>query len=323
MPYVTILGSPDTSSARLNLTQELHSLGTTAAPIFGATFILAAANHAENSAKVVQGPYIGIALTLLVIAGIFFVLKLPVISAKKNKGTIGSAWQYRHLILGAIAIFVYVGAEVSIGSFMINFLGLDSIANLSHQDAALYVSLYWGGAMIGRFFGSIFLSDKSRNFKFFATGVIIIFAYSLAYYLIGDSLEAAIYLIFVALSIIAFIIGQNKPSRTLATLAASAILLVTFTTFTHGHIALWSIVAVGLFNSIMFPTIFTLAIDGLGEHTGQGSGILVMFIVGGAIIPLITGALADTIGIHLSFLITIICYAYILFYGIKGYKHNI
>ncbi|MGE5410134.1 MAG: L-fucose:H+ symporter permease [Clostridiales bacterium] len=299
-PYVAILGKPETASSRLNLTQAFNSLGTTIAPYFGSLLILAVAvKSAEEIAKLspealsayqateasaVQVPYLGLAAALFLIAGVFAVFKLPVIeassaSASGDNGASspdnvrGSAWNYRHLVLGAIGIFVYVGAEVSIGSFLVNYLGQPFIAGLPEAQAGKFVSFYWGGAMIGRF--------------------------------IGSAVQRKI-----------------KPGTVLAFNAFAATVLVIITMMTSGQIAMWSILAVGLFNSIMFPTIFTLAIDGLGKHTGQGSGILCMAIVGGALIPLLQGVFADSIGIHHAFILPVLCYLFIAYYGTKGYKYS-
>jgi FHS family L-fucose permease-like MFS transporter len=295
-PYVAILGPPKTASSRLTLTQAFNSLGTTIAPLFGSFLILSvAAKTAEQMAAMgsselsayqaaeaasVQNPYLGLAATLFIIAAFFAVVKLPIIEASSGdaKSHTGesydsqhpSAWKYRHLVLGAIAIFVYVGGEVSIGSFLVNFLGQPYIAGLPAAEAGRYLSFYWGGAMVGRFVGA-----------------------------------AAMRYI--------------KPGKALAFNACVAAVLVLIAMVFSGHVAMWAILAVGLFNSIMFPTIFTLAVDGLGKHTGQGSGILCMAIVGGAIVPVIQGAFADTIGIHHAFFLPILCYLFILYYGLKGH----
>ena len=328
-PYVAILGPPETASSRLNMTQALNSLGTTIAPVFGAMLILSDNVEGETldaaqHAAAVQIPYIVIAATLIIIALIFVFAKMPTIQIDEKETTVsGSAWQYKHLVLGAIAIFVYVGAEVSIGSFMISFFKEPTIAGFTESAAAKYVALYWGGAMVGRFLGAVSMSDASSTNKNIYTGVIAIFSILLAWYLTEDIQLALIFFAFVIFNIVAVRFGKNKPSTTLAVFALAATILVTVTVVTSGLFAMWTLIAVGLFNSIMFPTIFTLAIDGLGKHTSQGSGILVMAIVGGAILPLVMGALADTIGIHTSFMMTVICYAYIAYYGFKGYQHNL
>jgi FHS family L-fucose permease-like MFS transporter len=293
-PYVSILGKPETASSRLNLTQAFNSLGTTVAPLFGSYFILSVAVKTSEElskmspeeinayklaeAAAVQVPYLGIAVTLFLIAAIFAWLKLPNIKDEgKENGTINhnydhlhkTAWGYKHLVLGAVAIFVYVGAEVSIGSFLVNYLSQDFIAGMPAAMAGKYVSFYWGGAMVGRFIGSA-------------------------------------------------VLRKIEPRKMLAFNALLAAILVSVSMFTTGMIAMWSILGVGLFNSIMFPTIFTLALRGLGKHTSEGSGILCAAIVGGALIPLLQGIFADNFGIHHAFFIPVICYLYIIFYGMKG-----
>jgi FHS family L-fucose permease-like MFS transporter len=323
-PYVAILGSPETASSRLNMTQALNSLGTTIAPVFGGLLILTDGTNSAENASTVQGPYIGIAITLFLLAGIFVFAKLPFIQTTSYKKGAGSAWSYRHLVLGALAIFLYVGGEVSIGSFLINFFAQPDIAGLAHSEGAKYVALYWGGAMVGRFFGAVALSGiKKQSDRQMIYAAIFVFAFFLAWYLTKDVTLAGLFLVFVLVNFGAFLFGKNKPSRTLSVMAGVVVCLVLITVLSSGKFAMWPILAVGLFNSIMFPTIFTLAIDGLGKHTSQGSGILCFAIVGGAIVPLIMGVLADTFGIHNAFLLTLICYSYIMYYGIKGYKHQL
>ncbi|MGA7744784.1 MAG: L-fucose:H+ symporter permease [Polyangia bacterium] len=292
-PFVAILGKPETASARLTLTQALNSLGTTLAPFFGSAFILAMPSKSADELKAmvpaareayrvaeaasVQKPYVGLALTLFVLAVAIAFSKLPKIgdreeTASQAGGSDGpkSAFAYRHLMFGAVAIFVYVGGEVAIGSFLVNYLKEPAIAGLPEKVGATYLPYYWGGAMVGRFLGTPLL----RYFK---------------------------------------------PGRILALFACVAALLVVTTMATSGSAAMWSVLAIGLFNSIMFPTIFTLAIAGLGKHTSQGSGILCMAIVGGALVPVIQGAIADRIGIHHCFIIPALCYLYIVWYGWKGH----
>jgi FHS family L-fucose permease-like MFS transporter len=291
-PYVTVLGAPETASSRLTLTQAFNSLGTTLAPYFGAVFILSTAvksadqiqlldaeqlsSYQAAEAAAVQSPYLLLASVLFVLAAIFALLKLPKIQAEiktavQNQPSQQSAWHYPHLVLGAIAIFVYVGGEVAIGSFLVSFLGQANIAALAEQDAGKFVSFYWGGAMVGRFIG-------------------------------------------------AFVMQKIKPANVLAFNALAAVLLILTAIFSDGSLAMWSLLAVGLCNSVMFPTIFSLALNGLGIHTGQGSGILCAAIVGGAIVPLIQGILADSLGLQIAFLVPVICYLYIGFYGWRYQK---
>lgn len=353
-PYVAILGKPETASSRLNLSQAFNSLGTTIAPVFGSILILSvAAKGADELAKMattdveayklaeassVQIPYIMLAGALVLIAVIIAMFKLPKIEAAAASGDGAavitgdekkSAWQYRHLVLGAVGIFVYVGGEVSIGSFLVNYF--KELLGMPEVEAGKYVALYWGGAMIGRFFGSITLSEmatsKKKNVYVF---LIFVLAIALSLYITKEyqnfsdfSLSGfnntLIFLVLVFLNYMAFNIGKAKPGRTVAILAVCAAILVIISMLTYGYFAMYAILAVGLFNSIMFPTIFTLAIDGLGKHTGQGSGILCTAIVGGAIIPVAQGYFADTIGIHHAFFLPVLCYLYIAYYGLKGH----
>ncbi|MFA8433906.1 MAG: sugar MFS transporter [Marinifilaceae bacterium] len=328
-PYVAILGKPENASSRLNMTQALNSFGTTIAPLLGAVFIFVDESApAIEKAESVQMPYIGIAVTLFLIALVFAFAKLPKIESQNETKDVSasskkSAWNFPHLVKGAISIFLYVGAEVAIGSFLILFFAEPEIAGLSHQAGAKYVALYWGGAMIGRFLGAVMLSDTVKDLKYYGLILAIAVGATILGWSINKDIEMAlIFLAFTGLNILAFMIGKNKPARTLAIFAAIVVGLVSTTVFFSGHFAMWTIVSVGLFNSIMFPTIFTLAIDGLEEHTSQGSGILCMAIVGGAIIPLLMGYVSDIMGYHHAFIITLACYAYIFYYAVRGHLHK-
>lgn len=289
-PYVAVLGKPETSSSRLNLTQAFNSLGTTVAPHFGKIFILGGmvtlsaieiaklspvdlAKYNASQAQAVEMPYIGLAAALILLAIFIGVSKLPKIQTSDDSGNNGfsQALTHKHLVLGVLCIFAYVGGEVSVGSFLINFLNQPDIAGLTEEQAADYVSLFWGGAMVGRFVGAIILT-------------------------------------------------RINPGKALGTAATVNVILLAITILTKGQVAMWAILLTGLFNSIMFPTIFTLAIKGLGKLTSQGSSLLVMAIVGGAIIPLLQGFLADSIGVQLAFVLPVLCYLYIVFYGFVGSK---
>lgn len=274
-PYVTVLGPSETASSRLTLTQAFNSFGTTIAPFFGAFLIFGAGGeHTVNDAAAVKLPYLILAAALLVLAIIFAVLKLPKITATEGNDSsnlTGSAWQYRHLVFGAICIFLYVGAEVAIGSFLVNYMAQPEIAGFDEATAAKYIAYYWGGAMVGRFIGAAVM-------QYVAAGKVLAFN------------------------------------------ACMAILLIIVSVNSTGMVAVWAILGVGLFNSIMFPTIFSLALQGLGKHTAQGSGILCLAIVGGAIVPLMQGFLADTFSLQISFVLPMLCYGFIVYYGFKGHK---
>jgi MFS transporter, FHS family, L-fucose permease len=291
-PYVDLLGKPETASSRLDLTQAFNSLGTTIAPKIGGLLILSSAPLAieelhkltpqalhvyrVQQAASVKMPYtvVGIALVLLaVLIGISKLPKIEMVASRPGEKANDSIWKHPNLVYGAIGIFAYVGAEVSIGSFLVNYFGLPEIAALSAKAAAGFVSFYWGGAMIGRFLGAALLQ-------------------------------------------------HFKPGYLLAIAAIVAGSLVITSMILSGHIAMWSILAVGLFNSIMFPTIFSLGEAELGPLSGSGSGILSMAIVGGAILPVIQGVIADYVGLHHAFVLPVLCYVYILFYALSGSKPN-
>ncbi len=325
-PYVAALGPQETAPARLNLTQALNGVATTIAPFLAGVLVLAPAILAiqggatpADAAKFVQMPFIVIgSLVVLIAVGIAFI-KLPEI---KGDSTISSSSVFKkpQVWLGALGIFCYVGAEVGTASQIAPYLKDSGFL----ADAAVKLSaIYWGGAMIGRFFGAISLTHfaKPQN-RYGLYALIFAGAYGLAFFLTRDFALSGLFLIFVAINLVGFMLGRNKPNRTLAVLAGAAGLLVALTVASTGHFAIWPIIAVGLFNSIMFPTIFTLAIDDLGPHTSQGSGILCMAIVGGAIIPFAMGMLADHYGVHHAFLMPMLGYLYILYYGVMGYKKS-
>lgn len=289
-PYVTVLGDPQTASSRLTLTQAFNSLGTAIAPTLGGILILSGSTlgvaelaqlppaqqviYRSTQAASVQMPYLVLAGALLLLAVMFAFARLPKIdhvddgTLQLEKVTKRSVLAHPHLLMGTLGIFLYVGAEVSIGSFLINFLEEPDIAALTPAAAAHYVSYYWGGAMVGRFIG---------------------------------------------FAVMRFV----SPGKALAFTAASSIALIMVAVFGRGHTAMWAILAVGLCNSIMFPTIFSMALYRLGKLTGQASGILCMAIVGGALVPFAQGLFADSIGLQRSFLVPAACYAFILHFGLK------
>ncbi len=325
-PYVAILGSSKTASSRLNLAQGFNSFGYTIAPLIGG-YLIFSYFGGENviGADALKIPYLGLSGMFLLLAIIIKINPLPKLinNEKIEKGA--GALKFRHLVLGMVAIFMYVGAEVSIGSILVNFFGLPEIAGLEETDASTFLSFYWGGTMIGRFLGAISLSNIASNKKY---GLMVITAiaafliiYGVAYLNTGVTLiEISPFLIFVILNLLAFRLGNSNPQRTLAIFAGIAMLLLVVVVITSGKVAFWSVIAIGLFNSIMWSNTFTLAINGLGKYTSQASSLLVMAILGGALVPVIQGALADSIGVQLSFVLPIFCYAYLLYYGISGYK---
>ncbi|MGB1333779.1 MAG: sugar MFS transporter, partial [Porticoccaceae bacterium] len=259
-PYVAALGPEKTAASRLNLAQAANSLGTTVGPLVGAALILGVV---AADASAVQGPYLMLGLLLVSAAVMFRFIKLPrIASVESDQAADGeNIWSRRSLVLGALAIFLYVGGEVSIGSFLVNYFAEPSIAGLTHLEAGEMVAYYWGAAMIGRLVGA-----AAMNYI--------------------------------------------TPTKYLSLNALIAIVMIIVSMNSTGSIAMWSILAVGFFNSIMFPTIFTLAVKGLGSLTSKGSGLVCQAIVGGAVIPLVQGVAADTVGIQLSFIVPMLCYIY-------------
>lgn len=309
-PFVAVLGSEDGASSRLNLSQAFNSLGTAIAPAVGALFILsdtiktegeiaalsetAKESYLASEASAVQMPFIGLAMFIGLIAIIFLFAKLPKMMSETSTGTYLEAFKNKNLMLGVLGIFFYVGAEVAIGSYLVNyFLDMNLVdvikensmmksiaegilnSGLTDNDnkaiVGVFVTFYWSGAMIGRFVGS-------------------------------------------------YLTKIMKPGKVLGIFATIAIGLILISISTTGLVSMWSILAVGLFNSIMFPTIFTLAIDGIGELKPKGSGLLCTAIVGGAIIPPLYGYMTDQIGFKTALFFVIACYTYILYFGYRNSK---
>jgi FHS family L-fucose permease-like MFS transporter len=292
-PYISLLGEPRGASSRLTLAQALNSLGHTLSPALIGPLILsvgllgsaelaqlpAPARQAYRlaQAQLVQRPYLGIAVGLLLLASLVYLFRLPPLTeaterARPQHHSYAEVLRHRPLRLGVLAVFVYVGAEVTIGSFLISYITSPGIGNLDPGTAAHYVSYYWGAAMTGRFIGS-------------------------------------------------FLLRRIAPRALLCVFALAAIALLATTIVSLGALAMWSVIAIGFFNSIMFPTLFTLSIEGLGPMTARASSLLVMAIFGGAVIPQLQGFLADGIGVQRAFVLPALCYAYIAWYALSGSLH--
>ncbi|BBH52500.1 sugar MFS transporter [Fluviispira sanaruensis] len=288
-PYLTTIGSKARASSRLIFAQGLNSLGTTIAPLIGSALILSVAVksadeivalsaldleiYRSTQAGSVQLPYLGLTLFVIIIAVALCFFKFPnnkvAVQNNLNSNVKFKLFDHPDLVMGTLAIFAYVGAEVAIGSLMINYISQPTIGNILFDEAGKYLSLYWGGAMVGRFIG-------------------------------------------------AFVTTKIKPSKVLFTHAIIACALVTSTIMGTGYFAMTCIVAVGLFNSIMFPTIFVLSTERLGSFVEKGSGIICMAIVGGAIVPLIQGYVADISNLSISYIVPLICYVYIAFFALRA-----
>lgn len=363
-PYVTILGLERTASSRLNLSQAFNSFGTTIGPIIGGYLIFQvfarAGTHGADSVKI---PYLYFAGVFVVIAVFFAFARLPGFTNQEQISRGLGALKHPHTALGMLAIFMYVGGEVTIGSAIILFLGSDKLGNMPHETASQYLAFYWGGLMIGRFMGAFALSEMRRWLK--RTVVVIVpvaaFAAILALPQIAGALHldwaqsaaslcsfdnAKHYGFFLAILLVAFLLGESSPHRMLALFSGVIIVLLITGITTAGETAKWAILAIGLFDSVMWSNIFSLAIEGLGPMKSQGSSLLVMAILGGAVLPPIQGRIADLIGMHTaraaaptasidslqqmaaahgwgiqtSFVVPIVAFAYVGFYGLYGYR---
>jgi FHS family L-fucose permease-like MFS transporter len=330
-PYVILLGRPETGSHRLSLAGAINSFGTTIAPIIGGAFILTTAGH-ENDIDSVKMPYLVLTGIFLLLIVVFKLVPLPDFTNHQNIEKGMGALKYPQLTWGILAIFFYVGGEVTVGSFITGFVGLPEIKGILPSEATIFVALYWGSLMVGRFTSSVSVFNLSPLYKKIFTAVLPVatFFFILLIFKIksGDSLfdfaSMMYYLPFIAVSIIAFFAGQEKPARTLLIFSVICILLLILSICSTGELALWSVISLGLYNSIMWPSIFALAIAGLGKNTSQGSSLLVMAILGGALIPPVQGLIADLYGVHISFVIPIFCYVYLAFYAyiVKGIFNN-
>ena len=319
-PYVTILGPERTASSRLNLSQAFNSFGTTIGPIIGGwlifTFFTSKDAHGAASVKV---PYLCFAAVFVLLAVLFKFMHLPnFTNTEPLKQGLG-ALAHPHTVLGMVAIFMYVGGEVTVGSALINYLGLPKLGGLGHEAASKYLAFYWGGLMIGRFMGAFALSDLRRSWKHCLVVMVPVVAFATIWLLSGQT-TALHFGAALAVLLVAFFLGEASAHRMLALFSAVIIGLLLTSMFTSGETAKWTILGVGLFCSVMWSNIFSLAIEGLGPLKSQASSLLVMAILGGAILPPLQGALADRLGIQISFVVPMLAFAYVAFYGLYGYR---
>jgi FHS family L-fucose permease-like MFS transporter len=344
-PYVTILGPERTASSRLNLAQGFNSIGTTIGPLIGGYLIFQYfAKTGAHGAESVKVPYLAFCVIFLLLAAVFFFIHLPHIGEGHVEPGAG-ALKYPHVVLGVIAIFMYVGGEVSVGSAIINFLGQKSVAGLTADEASKYVSIYWGGLMIGRFMGAVTLSEMQAARKQILLIIIPMLAWLLLWVAKSAPIDALqgntstsiftlwhdkfvenwsvfkIYLPFVGLCWLLFQFGRSQAARTLVIFSLTVVALLLAAILIGGHVAMWCIVAIGLFTSIGWSNTFSLALEGTGVYKSQVSSLLVMAILGGAILPPLQGLIADlTKNLQISFIVPLVAYAYVAFYGFKGHR---
>jgi len=318
-PYVTILGPERTASSRLNLAQGFNSVGTTVGPLVGGYLIFQYfARTGAHGADSVKVPYLAFCMVFICLAAVFYFIHLPNVGEGNIEFGAG-ALKHPHVVLGIIAIFMYVGGEVSVGSTIINFLHKPSVAGLIAVDASKYVSIYWAGLLIGRFMGAVELSDMKRGSKQLLLAGIPIAALCVLLAVKGWG-TVGYYLPLVALCWILFQFGKSLADRNLMLFASAVVILLMLAIFGHGKLAMWSVLGVGLFTSIGWSNTFSLAIEGVGVYKSQASSLLVMAILGGALLPPLQGFVADHLGLALSFIVPLIAYAYVAFYGWIGHK---
>ncbi len=350
-PYVTILGPERTASSRLNLAQAFNSLGTTTGPLIGGYLIFKYfAETGANGSESVRVPYLIFCIVFVILAIFFFSIRLPHVGEGKVEAGIG-ALKHPHVMLGVLAIFMYVGGEVSVGSAIINFLGQPNVAAMKAIDASKYVSLFWGGMLIGRFMGAVELSEmKPFNKRLWLAGIpvlaFLIICFASGWHLaktqsgiepvanlsFGDFIGfvaicfskgfgiVEMYLPLLVLCWLLFQFSKGLADRTLFVFSGTIVVLLAIAILFGGKLAMWCIVGIGLFTSIGWPNIFSLALDRMGVLKSQVSSLLVMAVVGGAILPTILGRVADVWNLQVAFIVPLIAYAYVAFYGLKGYK---
>ena len=318
-PYVTILGPERTASSRLNLAQGFNSVGTTAGPLIGGYLIFQYFNRAGvHGADSVKVPYLAFCVVFVILAAVFFFIHLPHVGEGKIDRGAG-ALRFPHVVLGVIAIFMYVGGEVSVGSSIINFLGQPGVAGLSAVEASKYVALFWGGMLIGRFMGAVQLSEmKAANKQLLLAAILISASVVLGFWRGWEILRH--YLPLLGLCWLLFQFGKANAGRTLTIFSATIVVLLAAAVVAGGKIAMWCVVGVGLFTSIGWSNTFSLALEGTGIYKSQVSSLLVMAILGGAILPPVQGHIADLGGLQISYLVPLVAYAYVGFYGLKGHR---
>lgn len=321
-PYVTAIGPDKTASSRLNFTQALNSIATMVAPWLISVAIFKGLDFTTpqdniTAAERVPMPFIAMGVIVILVAVAIFTIKLPAITSEKGEKK--SIFKYPHVVLGAFAIFAYVGAEVGNAGLLVNYLQ-GAVEGLTKEGAATYAAIYWGGAMVGRFYGSFMFSDKTFSQKLTYLLPVLILAFVAGSFVtdwnwaIGGTFTGAALVNFIIM-----VFGRGKAARSLAIFALVAALLDLTQIFAGGNVALWTVISIGLFNSIMFPNIFSLAVKDLDNAELAGaSGLINALIVGGAVIPPVMGKIADVAGYSWAFVVPAICYLYIFYFAVKG-----
>ncbi|WP_089376887.1 MFS transporter [Lutibacter flavus] len=333
-PYATILGKKGSESSRLNLAQGFNSLGTTLGPIVGTILIYKVFSTGELTAFSISKTYLAYGIIFIILAIIVKFSNMPSFQNNEKIGSGAGVFKHRQLTLGVLAIFFYVGSEVAIGSWIVEYLKDENIVGMSEENASYFLSFFWGGLMIGRLMASYALnSELSKQRKYLSMAIIGLVVFMGIYLVTGIKMDAgsfafspiefskiAMYIAFIALCFVAFIIGDGKPSKSLVVFSCINFVLLTIAVLAKGQLAFIVIISTGLFFSIGWTNIFSLAISNLGKYTSQGSSLLVMAVVGGAILPLIQSVIIEKVNVQTSFIIPIFGMLYLIYYGLSGYK---
>ncbi|MCB0650285.1 MAG: sugar MFS transporter [Saprospiraceae bacterium] len=333
-PYATILGPPESASSRLNRAQGLNSLGTTLGPLVGTILIYQVFSKGNVDVNSVSDTYVLYGFVFLGMALFTFTRKMPTFKNTEiiEKGL--AVLKNRHLFLGVLAIFFYVGSEVAVGSWVVEFIRSDKIMGLGEAEASYFLSYFWGGLMIGRLLAGISLNNEfSVKQKAIRMAIYSITTFFLIYVVTAIKFEEghftlrflefskiSLYLLLMVINYSAFFITFNKPARALVVFSLINAVLISVAILGSGHLAFWCLLGSGLFFSVGWSNIFSLAIRGLGKLTSQGSSLLVMAIVGGAVLPGIQSFIIEGFGVQISFLIPLLGMIYLIFYGLNGYK---
>ncbi len=319
-PYVTILGPESTASSRLNLSQAFNSFGTTIGPIIGGWLIFTVFNRpGTNGADSVKIPYLCFAGVFLLLAVFFKFAHLPNFANKEHISRGAGPLKYPHVVLGMLAIFMYVGGEVSVGSMIINYLGLPNLGGLKHEAASKFLAFYWGGLMIGRFMGAFALSDVRKQVRHGLVVLVPVLAFA-AIWLLSGRENALHYGPMLAVLVVAFFLGEASAHRMLVLFSLIIMGLLLTGMAASGETAKWAVLGVGLFCSVMWSNIFALVLEGLGPLKSQASSLLIMAVLGFALVPPLQGFFADKMGVQFSFIVPMGAFAYIAFYGLYGYR---
>jgi len=323
-PFVINFGDKETGAQRLNLAGGINSFGTTIGPVILSYALfgnISGPAAADSSLEAVKVPALILFALFILCASILWFSKLPEVTNSEKLDKDLGALKYPQLTLGMIAIFIYVGVEVTIQSNMGALLAMPEIKGIDHTKISHFISLYWGSLMIGRWTGALAVFNFSKTVKIVMQIVTPLLAFGVIYgvnYLRGSNVDDFMFYIpYILIATAIFIFSGDNPARTLMILSLTACAMMILGLVSTGNLALYSFISGGLFCSVMWPCIFALAINGLGKYTNQGSSLLIMMILGGALIPPFQGILVDVLNPHMSYIVTVFCFAYLAWYAFK------